>query len=269
MAEDKNEKKSVKSIVNNSEYWINFTDERLRDCRDLCVDTWNNPTVEKIEELSKFQLVKHQELDEDKIRKLHMVFETCKPGDDLLKDLFEELCKAEKPALKQIQETVIVLNSIYGTNLQNAMTTSANLFHKIQSDNLLGKIKKSDFTVVDKIACVNKKGTDDKENNKIYSFATKFCSFINPSYPIFDRFSSNLLFMFLYRKDDSVRLKDFGDYSYFCAKYKDFLERYGIEKTDYKGTDIFLWIYGKVLEASEDVAFATVSHIEQNTIITS
>lgn len=267
MKDIKKAKKSVNSIVNNSERWNSFTDVRLRDCRDLCVDTWNNPTVEKIRELSKFQLVKHQELDEDKIRKLHMVFETCKPGDDLLKDLFEELCEADHPTLKQVQETVIVLNAIYNTNLQNAMTTSANIEPQLQK--LIERIKNKDLTVVDDIACINQQGRDVKDNNKIYSFATKFCSFINPSYPIFDRFSSNLLFMFLYRKDDSVRLKDFGDYSYFCAKYKDFLERYGIEKTDYKGTDIFLWIYGKVLEASEDVAFATVSHIEQNTIITS
>ncbi len=265
MTETTKEKKSVNSIVNDSERWSNFTDVRLRDCRDLCVDTWNNPTVEKIRELSKSQLVKHQELDEDKIRKLHMVFETCKPGDDLLKDLFDELCKADLPTLKQVQETVIVLNAIYNTNLQNAMTTSANIEPQLQK--LIERIKNSDFTVVDDIACINKISTDDKDNNKIYSFATKFCSFINPSYPIFDRFSSNLLFMFLYKKDDSVRLKDFGDYSYFCAKYKDFLERYSIEKTDYKSTDIFLWVYGKVLAASGDMVFDAVSHIKQNTSI--
>ena len=191
-----------------------------------------------------------------------MAIETYKPGDELLTDVFSGIRNAEDPTLKQVQEAVIILNSLYNTNLQNVITTSRNI--KDQLPALLGKISKRDITVIDDITKINKQGEDAQFNRKIYSFATKFCSFINPSYPIFDRFSSNLLFMILNRYDEQFPLEDLGDYSVFCRKYEDFRSKYSLDNTDLKNTDTFLWMYGKILVASGDMAFEPVSHIDQH-----
>ena len=256
----KSSKKSVKHIVNDSERWDNFSNERLAECIKLCADIRNNPTGENIDKLNAFQLIKHSELNENKKRKFRMAIETYKPGDELLKDVFSEIRSAENPTLKQVQEAVIILNSLYNTNLQNVITTSRNI--KDQFPYILKKINERDLTVIDDITNINKQGENSQFNNKIYSFATKFCSFINPSYPIFDRFSSNLLFMILNRYDEQFPLEDLGNYRIFCEKYEVFQNKYSLDNNN-KNTDTFLWMYGKILSTSGDIVFETVSHINQ------
>jgi len=257
----KDVKKSVNYIVNESERWNNFSNARLAECIELCVDVRNKPTDEKIDKLNEFQLIRHKKLDENKKRKFRMAIETYKPGDELLGTIFSEIRSSENPTLKQVQEAVIILNSLYNTNLQNVITTSSNIKEQLQD--LLRKINERDLTVIDDITNINKQGENAQFNNKIYSFATKFCSFINPSYPIFDRYSSNLLFMILNRYDERFPLKNLGNYSIFCQKYEVFLSKYSLDDTNYKNTDTFLWMYGKILAASGDMVFDTVSHINQ------
>ena len=262
MKGNKKKSKSVKSIVCDSKRWECFSDERLKECISLCVDTWNDPTDENVQRLVGFKLINHKDLDENKVRKLQMGFETCKPGDELLNVLFKPIRETDMPTEKQIQEAVIVLNSLYNTNLQNVMTTSRNLQNKFAE--IKPRIIQGDYLVIDSITEINRQGKNTSYNNKIYSFATKFCSFINPSsYRIFDRFSSNLLYMFLSIKGDDIELKQLGKYSYFIQKYGDFLEKYELPKDKNRDIDIFLWMYGKVLAASGDVSFELVSHINQ------
>ena len=188
-----------------------------------------------------------------------MAIGTYKPGDELLNDVFSEIRNVEYPSLRQVQEAVIILNSLYNTNLQNVITTSRNI--KNQIPNLLRRINERDLTVIDDITRINQQGEDAQFSNKIYSFATKFCSFINPFYPIFDRFSSNLLFMILNRNDEQFPLEDLGNYRIFCEKYEVFQNKYSLDNN--KNTDTFLWMYGKILAASGDIVFETVSHINQ------
>lgn len=259
--EMKDNKRTVKFIVNDSERWSDFSNDRLAECIKLCVDTRNSPTEENIDRLNAFQLIKHTELDENKKRRFRMAIGTYKPGDELLNDVFSEIRNVEYPSLRQVQEAVIILNSLYNTNLQNVITTSRNI--KNQIPNLLRRINERDLTVIDDITRINQQGEDAQFSNKIYSFATKFCSFINPLYPIFDRFSSNLLFMILNRSEEQFPLEDLGNYRIFCVKYETFLSKYCLDKTNYKDTDTFLWMYGKILVASGDMVFDTVSHIDQ------
>ena len=262
MKDKKMNLKSVKSIVSDSKRWEHFSDERLRECIELCVETWNEPTDDNIRRLVSFKLINHNDLDENKIRKLQMGFETCKPGDELLKELFKKICEIDSPTEKQIQEAVIVLDSLYNTNLQNVMTTSRNLSDRLSE--IKPKIKQNDYLVIDTITEINRQGENKSYNNKIFSFATKFCSFINPAYRIFDRFSSNLLYMFLSIKGDDIELKKLGNYGYFIQKYNDFIQKYKLEDFVDRDIDIFLWMYGKVLAASGDISFELVSHIKQN-----
>lgn len=257
--EMKDNKRTVKFIVNDSERWSDFSNDRLAECIKLCVDTRNSPTEENIDRLNAFQLIKHTELDENKKRRFRMAIGTYKPGDELLNDVFSEIRNVEYPSLRQVQEAVIILNSLYNTNLQNVITTSRNI--KNQIPNLLRRINERDLTVIDDITRINQQGEDAQFSNKIYSFATKFCSFINPSYPIFDRFSSNLLFMILNRNDEQFPLEDLGNYRIFCEKYEVFQNKYSLDNN--KNTDTFLWMYGKILAASGDIVFETVSHINQ------
>ena len=147
--EMKDNKRTVKFIVNDSERWSDFSNDRLAECIKLCVDTRNSPTEENIDRLNAFQLIKHTELDENKKRRFRMAIGTYKPGDELLNDVFSEIRNVEYPSLRQVQEAVIILNSLYNTNLQNVITTSRNI--KNQIPYLLRRINERDLTVIDDI----------------------------------------------------------------------------------------------------------------------
>lgn len=139
-------KKSVKFLVNDSETWCNFNNERLAECIKLCVDTRNKPTEDNIDKLNAFQLIKHTELDENRKRKFRMAIETYKPGDELINGIFSELRSTKDPTLRQVQEAVIILNSLYNTNLQNVITTSNNIMDRLSD--ILKRINERDLTVI-------------------------------------------------------------------------------------------------------------------------
>jgi hypothetical protein len=67
--------------------------------------------------------------------------------------------------------------------------------------------------------------------------------------------------MILNRNDEQFPLEDLGNYRIFCEKYEVFQNKYSLDNN--KNTDTFLWMYGKILAASGDIVFETVSHINQ------
>ena len=195
-------------------------------------------------------------------------------GDDLLKNLFFTL--KNNYSLSNVEMAVIALDSVYHTRLNNPIKVAKNIFSCIDKDlfeellicKSLSLPKRR--TIIDKLTIANK--NDDPNSYYIYSFATKFLSFISPTqFPIYDRFAATLLYKYLLNKncrfdDQKIIFSRFGDYSYYIRAYDEFRIIYGLTDYSYKDIDEFLWCYGKVIEKSsfygeERINFNSVQYI--------
>jgi hypothetical protein len=85
------------------------------------------------------------------------------------------------------------------------------------------------------------------KERKNYAFATKYCSFHNPSeYPIYDSFVDRVLRA--YQKQDSfssLPLGELKDYARFKEVLKAFVMFYDLGNVNARELDYFLWGYGK------------------------
>ncbi len=79
-----------------------------------------------------------------------------------------------------------------------------------------------------------------------YSFATKFCSWHNPTaFPIYDRNVDECLWA--YKMQDgfaSFRRKDLGEYKELVRVVNDFRDHYGLTRFNYRQLDRFMWSVG-------------------------
>ena len=201
-------------------------------------------------------------------------FDEFRDSDAYLEDLFRRM--KNEPTLFNVESAVIALNSIYNTQLSNPFSTAKNIYNLINDKQLLKKInndKCDQREVIDLIASVNK-ALNNREKY-IYSFSTKFCSFINPlKYPIMDKYSSSMLYYYLKLKQSKIDNRlvchtKMGDYSYYIKAYDLFISEYNLNMFTYKEIDKFLWIYGKIVDKSvnymdKEISFVTVDYIPIN-----
>ena len=169
-------------------------------------------------------------------------FENYAVEDKVLKWLFETYPKNTN--LNEIILKITCLDSFYSTNL----TMSAKIHgiaEKILRLNFDKRVQGGDLSLVDELA--------NSATTKIYSFASKYCSWHNWE---------------VYKKDDFVifdslvrtKLKDFNKSYEFAkfsgkklkenyAKYKEVLEKFRAEfslECDFKTLDKYLWRLGKL-----------------------
>ena len=165
-----------------------------------------------------------------------------------------------------IQEAVYMLDAIYHTRLEHHIQIANRIFDGMQKDNLLSDI----LSVKDPSGKVASRCVDfitragksvNAGYNYAYSFATKFCSWLNPDgFIIMDGIAAGLLAYYIDRKLEAncrnelipVRGKKLirsrlGDYKKYTEIYKLFKELYDLAEVSYKEVDVFLWTYGRVL----------------------
>lgn len=187
---------------------------------------------------TKNELKKHYNMDFDEIR----------TGEELLNNTFDKL-KEENVQLKDVQSAVILLDSIYHTQLSRLaaiFAISENIYNMIKKENLIEEIMNPEKpeNIVSKIASAG-----EKNNN--YSFATKFCNRLNPkSFPIYDQYVDELLWKYYKAEDNCFNekfyRKDLKKYSDFFKTYKTFKECFCLDELNYKQIDEFMWTYGKI-----------------------
>ena len=156
---------------------------------------------------------------------------------------------------------VTLLNIYYSTQIPNIkinqvakriFNLGSEFFTLIKSNEDKDRAK-----LVDKIAY----NTKDDDAGKIYSFATKYCSWHNPKrFPIADSYAMGLLYRlntqgqkdkkpycFYNKKFDQTDLKYYGKYCNIYDKFCDFvlsdLNEKEKEQYKYKAIDKFLWMY--------------------------
>ncbi|PYS58486.1 MAG: hypothetical protein DMF74_23690 [Acidobacteria bacterium] len=106
------------------------------------------------------------------------------------------------------------------------------------------QVRQGDPQVVDQIAKLTISGKERRN----YSFATKYCSFHNPSsYPIYDSIVDKVLKA--YQRQDrfsSLPLGDLKDYRRFKEVLEEFVNFYkGLGRPRWKDLDYFLHDYGR------------------------
>ena len=158
------------------------------------------------------------------------------PKEKALKKLCCELC----PTNTNIEDILLkssVINTFYGTNIFDIYPVAK---HILGVANIDKRLEAGDITLVSEIA----NGPTKRRN---YSFATKYCSWHQPSeFPIYDSFVGKLLLQ--YQRLDHFanfnKLDDLRDYSIFCDVIRKFRIYYEL-KYSLKELDKFLWQLGK------------------------
>lgn len=133
---------------------------------------------------------------------------------------------------------IAIINTIYNTKLYDIVTLATNIKYL----NIDSHIRNYDISIVDRIA------SSYKYSNNIYcySFASKYCSFHNSLYPIYDSIVDELLWNYKIR-DNFYKFKryDLKVYDKFIKILDEFVKFYNITTLNYKSLDKFLWQYGK------------------------
>jgi hypothetical protein len=175
-------------------------------------------------------------------------FESINKGEKILREEFDSL--TSYPDFEKIVRAVLLLDCIYHTRLKDPMRVSISLDEKIVDKEWIKYIKGMDrkSSIEERAYIINSITEIDKNDIKngqfIYSFATKFCNWLNPSaFPIMDKYVSCLLSKYMKKPKNS-----FGSSAYFIKIYNQFVEDYGLEDFNYKQIDQALWIYGKLID---------------------
>ncbi len=173
----------------------------------------------------------------------------------------------------EIQEAVYLLDAIYHTRLEHHIQIANIIYEGINKCLLSDILSVTDLSsdvaakCVDYIACAGKKVNEGY--NYAYSFATKFCGWLNPKgFIIMDGIAAGLLSYYIDKKleancqGDLKQLRDkkmirgkklvrssLGDYKKYTEIYKLFIEWYDLKDHHYtyKDVDMFIWTYGRIL----------------------
>ena len=122
---------------------------------------------------------------------------------------------------------VILIDSLYKTNLKDQISVAKHIFEINSLDNFL---EKGDVNVVEKVAKWNDKN--------LMSFASKFCHFHNKkAYPIYDSYVCVALKKLLGWKDN----RDYNDFEHAINNFRDKIKG---EKVSLEDIDKFLWLFG-------------------------
>lgn len=151
--------------------------------------------------------------------------------------------------LDEVLAKVTLLNAFYSTQILDidlldvardivALTIDSS----IRGDNI-------DIDVVNRIAY------DEGRlyQRKLYSFASKYCSFHNPAkFPIADSYSKGMLYYINNCEDSRFHFfaqgftqNDLNNYHNYCKVYIAFVKHFQLEKLSYKEIDKYLWKYAK------------------------
>lgn len=185
-----------------------------------------------------------------------------KDGDKEITDAIE---KAKTN--NEFGEVVTRINGIYHTRTSRAVVDTLNSnwdkidksISSIKTEKDVLKSRKKRNDVIDIIA-------DGNGNPNRYSFATKFCSFIEDSlFPIFDSVSSTLLYSYLKDSGYDIDRDNLGLYRYYLEAYDAFINEFHLQGKTYKEIDKFLWLYGtaisKCTQSTCLISFSSPSYI--------
>ena len=144
-------------------------------------------------------------------------------------------------ALEDVLLKVVLLNSLYNTNVFAVMDMALHIRHlHIDADLAIASTE-----LVDRIARLSISG----KVRRHYSFATKYCSWHRPAdYPIYDNFVEKILLLYQRKyKFAEFSKPDLREYSRYKETLNAFRIYFGFEFISFKELDKFLWWTSKDL----------------------
>lgn len=179
------------------------------------------------------------------------------PGDQALRDLFSHYPRNDN--LAHVLLKVAAVNSLYSAGVLDVGKVARHIYQQAPEVDAALKIGASD--IVDRIAKGHnvRKGRTGKEIH-FWSFATKYCSWHNPSsYPLWDSRVCRYLSSLKKTKYAEVSHPDLWE----CyADFKDLISRFrtlaGLESFTFKEIDAFLWKYGEKAKRTKRATSGTL-----------
>jgi len=162
-------------------------------------------------------------------------------ADEILENIFKK--DKENINLGTIYEKVVLLNSLYSTNIMGTFNVA---LHIKKIKDFKNRIDRGDPYLVSEIASVIIK---NKKKN-FYSFATKYCHWHNDKmYPIYDKFVTKALNEYSNNYIDfNCTGIDFKNYKQFRDVINNFCEAFDLpDEVRYRKIDKYLWQKGKEL----------------------
>ena len=144
--------------------------------------------------------------------------------------------------LEEVLLKVCTINTLYNAYVFNKDLES--VAHRIRDLDIDEQLEGRNSDIPGRIA------TAPKGERRYYSFATKYCSWHQPSlYPIYDSLVGEVLWEYR-KKFGECRPSSLRDYGEFREIVKEFKRRYHLQEFSFKEIDKFLWIFGKRRRAS-------------------
>lgn len=205
------------------------------------------------------------EIHDSELSSLYESFFLFEANDSKLNNLFAQI-RSPEYTLDSVLSAVTALNSIYHTRLDDSYSTGRNIYNNF--DSIREHLYNSPYEAIEIIANINRNGNNTQDHT--LSFASKFCNFLAPnSYPIFDKYASNLIYWYLNSKRNSgvnvehYYKKHLGIPIYYQLAYDEFSRLYELdtERYPYRKIDIFLWMYAKMLDISNRKNFEGILYI--------
>lgn len=155
----------------------------------------------------------------------------------VLDDTFRKL-KGNK-TLDAVLPKVVLLNELYSTRIYDTFSAA---HHILGVPDLDARLRRNDLSLVADIAPMYIGG---KVRNN-YSFASKYCAHHNGSFPIYDRFVDDQLWMSQMEFEFSdFRRYELKDYPRFYQVLTDYRSFFNLEQFTLRELDIYLWLLGK------------------------
>lgn len=139
------------------------------------------------------------------------------------------------------------LDGLYSTNIFKAYPLALHIV-KLDID---ARLASGDAQLVNDISRGHGIRTKSGKENRVLSFASKYCSRYNPeAFPTYDHYVEELLLLFQakdgfsdfdYRKEEEA----LRDYPTFKKAVADFRKKYGLEEFSFAQLDRYLWLLGK------------------------
>lgn len=150
--------------------------------------------------------------------------------------------------LDEVLAKVTLLNAFYSTQIldMDLLNVSRDIVELNIDSSIHGE--KVDYDIVNRIAYGG-----IFYQRKLYSFASKFCSFHNPAeFPIVDSYSKGMLYYMNNCEDSRFHFfthgftqNDLNNYHNYCKVYNAFVKHFKLENISYKEIDKYLWKYAK------------------------
>lgn len=164
--------------------------------------------------------------------------------EDAIKELFKIF--PDNKDYKGVLLKSIVINTLYSTQIGAIKNVARNIF-ELDID---ARLIQGDPQVVDQIAklTIKVRGSSKEKKRRNYSFATKYCSFHQPSlYPIYDSIVDKVLKA--YQRQDRFSSQPLGnlkDYGRFKEVLEEFVNNYeALGRPSWRELDYFLHDYGR------------------------